>query len=36
MRHDFLALLAAVGMIINESAGSGGDAMPWYFRRRDR
>lgn len=20
-------------MIINESAGSGGDAMPWYFRR---
>jgi len=33
MRHDFLALLAAVGMIINESAGSGGDAMPWYFRR---
>src|SRR4030095_3989830 len=20
-------------MIVNESAGSGGDAMPWYFRR---
>src|SRR5574341_1366993 len=22
-------------MIINEYAGSGGDAMPWYFRRAD-
>jgi tricorn protease len=22
-------------MIVNEFAGSGGDAMPWYFKRAD-
>ncbi len=35
--HDLLqpqdAIFGPKAMIINETAGSGGDAMPWYFRR---
>jgi tricorn protease len=35
--HDLLqpngAIFGPKAMIINEYAGSGGDAMPWYFRR---
>ena len=35
--HDFASPAAAIYgpkvMIINEFAGSGGDAMPWYFRK---
>ena len=27
------AIFGAKAMIINQSAGSGGDAMPWYFRK---
>jgi tricorn protease len=32
--HDPIgAIFGPKAMIINESAGSGGDAMPWYFRK---
>lgn len=33
LRTPYASILGPKVMVINEYAGSGGDAMPWYFRR---